>query len=154
VDAWAGTIDLTLPVTRLFEVSAEFYRGRAVGGLGGGIGQSVLLSGALTDPATSAQGLDSVGGWAQVKFKPRTNFQVNAALGQDNPFASELRLYPVVSSAYDEALARNRSWLANFIYKPRSNVVMSVEFRRLKTHELNPGANVANHLNLSLGYIF
>ena len=154
VDAWAGTIDLTLPVTRLFELSGEFYRGRAVGGLGGGIGQSVLLSGALTDPATSAHGLDSVGGWAQVKFKPRTNFQVNAALGQDNPFASELRLYPVVSSAYDEALARNRSWLANFIYKPRSDVVMSVEFRRLKTHELNPGANVANHLNLSLGYIF
>lgn len=154
VDAWASTIDFTLPLTRLFELSGEFYRGRAVGGLGGGIGQSVLFSGALTDPATSAHGLDSMGGWAQVKFKPRTNFQVNAALGQDNPFASELRLYPVVSSAYDEALARNRSWLANFIYKPRSDVVMSVEFRRLKTHELNPGTNVANHLNLSLGYIF
>jgi hypothetical protein len=154
VDAWASTVDLTLPITKLFELSGEFYRGSAVGGIGGGIGQGVLLSGDLTDPATTVHGLDSMGGWAQLKYKPRTNFQVNAALGQDNPFASELRLYPVVTSYYEEILARNRSWLVNFIYKPRSNVVMSMEFRRLKTVELDADHYGANHVNLSVGYIF
>jgi hypothetical protein len=154
VDSWAGTIDLTLPLTTRFELSGEFYRGRAVGGLGGGIGQTVLLSGSLIDPATSVHGLDSMGGWAQLKYKPRTNFQMNAALGQDNPFAGELGLYPGVPSSYAETLARNRSWLINFIYKPRSNVVMSIEYRRLRTIELSADRNVANHVNLSLGYIF
>jgi hypothetical protein len=154
VDSWAGTIDLTLPLTTRFELSGEFYRGRAVGGLGGGIGQTVLLSGSLIDPATSVHGLDSIGGWAQLKYKPRTNFQINTALGQDNPFAGELGLYPGVPSSYGETLARNRSWLINFIYKPRSDVVMSMEYRRLRTIELGADRNVANHVNLSLGYIF
>jgi hypothetical protein len=154
VDSWASTVDLTLPITRLFELSGEFYRGSGVGGLGGGIGQSILFSGSLIDPATTVHGLDSMGGWAQLKYKPRTNFQVNAAFGQDNPFASELRLYPIVTSYYAETLARNRSWLVNFIYKPRSNVVMSMEFRRLKTVELDADRYGANHVNLSVGYIF
>jgi hypothetical protein len=154
VDSWAGTIDVTLLLTTRFELSGEFYRGRAVGGLGGGIGQTVLLSGSLIDPATSVHGLDSMGGWAQLKYKPRTNFQMNAALGHDNPFAGELGLYPGVPSSYAKTLARNRSWLINFIYKPRSNVVMSMEYRRLRTIELGADRNVANHVNLSLGYIF
>ena len=45
VDGWAGTADLTLPLGKRFEFTGEFYRGRAVAGLGGGIGQSVLLNG-------------------------------------------------------------------------------------------------------------
>jgi len=154
VDSWAGTIDLMLPLTTRFELSGEFYRGRAVGGIGGGIGQTALFSGPLVAPSTSVHGLDSMGGWAQLKYKPRTNFQVNAALGQDNPFASELRFYPGVSSFYTQTLATNRSWLINFIYKPRSDLLMSMEFRRLRTIELAGARDVANHVNLSLGYIF
>ena len=154
VDAWASTIDFMVPLAHLFELSGEFYRGRAVGGLSGGLGQSVGLSGPLIDPGTTVHGLDSMGGWAQLKLKPRTNFQFNVAFGQDNPFASELRLYPVIPSEYDEPLTRNRSWLVNFIYQPRSNVVMSVEFRRLKTFDLGSEPYPANHVNLSLGYIF
>ena len=45
VDGWAGTADLTLPLGKRFEFTGEFYRGRAVAGFGGGIGQSVLLNG-------------------------------------------------------------------------------------------------------------
>jgi hypothetical protein len=154
IDAWVSTVDLTLPITKLFEFSGEFYRGNAVGGLGGGIGQSVLFSGSLIDPGTAVHGLDSMGGWTQLKYKPRTNFQVNAALGLDNPFANELRQFPLVTSYFDETYARNRSWLVNFIYEPRSNLMLSMEYRRLKTSELDEEAYGANHINLSVGYIF
>ena len=75
-------------------MTGEFYRGRAVGGLGGAIGQTILLSGPIADPATEIQGLDSLGGWVQLKYKPVANFEVNFAYGQDNPFAGELRMYP------------------------------------------------------------
>jgi len=71
VDGWAGTTDVTLPLGKLFEFTGEFYRGRAVAGLGGGIGQGILFAGSFTDPATTFKGLDSMGGWAQLKVKPR-----------------------------------------------------------------------------------
>jgi len=153
VDGWTGTTDVTLPLGKLFELSGEFYRGRAVGGFGGGIGQSVLLTGAFSDPATSFRGLDSMGGWAQLKFKPRTNFEINGAIGLDNPFANELRHFNA-NTIYPNTYTRNLSPLVNFIYQLRSDILFSTEYRRLQTTVLDNGSNKANVLNLSLGYIF
>src|ERR1700675_3768549 len=59
VDGWAGVTDVTVPLGEFLDFSAEFYRGRAVGGLGGGVGQSILLSGPIYNPATAVHGLDS-----------------------------------------------------------------------------------------------
>jgi hypothetical protein len=154
VDGWAGTTDLTVPLGRHFDVSAEFYRGRAVGGLGGAIGQDVLLSGYLTDSTTTVQGLESMGGWVQLKFKPTANFEVNGAVGQDNPFASELRRFPASPSYYGTLLSKNLSPFVNFIYQPRSDVLFSVEYRRLQTFVLDANSQSANHVNLSVGYVF
>ena len=153
VDGWAGTTDVTLPLGKLFEFAGAFYRGRAVAGLGGGIGQDILFAGSFVNPATTFKGLDSMGGWAQLKFKPRSNFEINGALGLDNPFAGELRSYssnPYLRGSY----TRNLSPLVNFIYQVRSDVLFSTEYRRLHTAVLDSGSNSANHINLSLGYIF
>ena len=153
VDGWAGTTDVTLPLGRLFEFTGEFYRGRAVAGLGGGIGQSILFTGPFESQATTFKGLDSMGGWAQLKFKPRTNFEINAAIGLDNPFASELRSYNT-NPIYEDSYTRNLSPLVNFIYQVRSDLLFSTEYRRLQTSVLDKNTNSANHINLSLGYIF
>lgn len=154
VNGWASTIDVLLPLGKYFDLSGEFYRGAAVAGLGGGIGQSVLISGYFTDPSTTIKGLDSMGGWVQLKFKPKTNFEVNGAFGQDNPFAGELRRFPQSPSYFGESLARNLTPFVNFIYQPRSDVMFSVEYRRLQTYMLDGGANTANHVAASVGYIF
>ncbi|MBZ5528103.1 MAG: hypothetical protein LAN71_09415 [Acidobacteriia bacterium] len=154
VDAWTGTADALLPLGKFFDLSGEFYRGRAVGGLGGAIGQTVLVSGLLADPATMVQGLNSMGGWVQLKFKPRAKFEINAAYGQDNPFASQIRLFSSLPIFYESVLARNQATLANFIYQPRSDVLFSVEYRHLRTTESYGEFNTANHLNVVLGYTF
>jgi len=154
VDSWAGTTDLTLPLGQFFQFTGEFYRGRAVAGLGGAIGQDALMSGSIVSAATTIRGLDSEGGWAQLKFKPKPKFEVNGAFGQDSPFASEIHLYPVVTSKYGGGLIQNRSWFVNFIYQPRSDMLFSTEFRRLKTNESDGSFNTVNHLNLSVAYIF
>jgi hypothetical protein len=153
VNGWAGTTDVTLPLGKLFEFTGEFYRGRAVAGLGGGIGQSVLLNGQFFTPATTFRGLDSMGGWAQLKFKPKAKFEINAALGLDNPFAGEMRQYEA-NSIYPTSYSRNLTPLVNFIYQVRSDFLFSVEYRHIKTSVLDSGSNSANHINLSLGYIF
>jgi hypothetical protein len=155
VDGWAGTTDVTVPLGNLFDVSGEFYRGRSLGGLGGGIGQSILLSGPITDPSTAIHGLDSMGGWIQLKFKPKANFEVNFAYGQDNPFASELRAFPASTVYYDgSSLSRNLSPFVNFIYRVRSDVLFSGEYRRLQTYTLDSNPSTANQIGVSLGYVF
>jgi hypothetical protein len=154
VNGWASTFDVLVPLGKYFNLSGEFYRGAAVAGLGGGIGQSILTSGPFTDPATTIKGLDSMGGWMQLKFKPKTNFEINGAFGQDNPFAGELRRFPGSPSYFGESVARNLTPFVNFIYQPRSDVLFSVEYRRLQTYVLDSSANTANHVAASVGYIF
>ena len=154
VDGWAGTADLTLPLGKRFEFTGAFYRGRAVGGIGGGIGQSVLLNGPFGNTATAFRGLDSMGGWAQLKFRLKSNFEINGAFGSDNPFAGELRQYNA-NTIYPGSYTRNLSPLVNFIYQIRSDILISTEYHATwKSTVLDSGSFTANHVNLSLGYIF
>jgi hypothetical protein len=155
VDGWVGTTDVTVPLGTYFDLTGEFYRGRSVGGLGGGIGQSILLSGPITDPGTAIHGLDSLGGWVQLKYKPKANFEVNFAVGQDDPFSSELRLFPASANYYGgSSLSRNLSPFVNFIYRVRSDVLFSAEYRRLQTYDLDSSPYTANQISISLGYLF
>ena len=155
VDGWAGTTDLTLPLGKMFTFAGEFYRGSAVAGLGGGIGQDVLIgSGSFLSPSTTVTGLHSLGGWSQLKFKPRPKIEFNGAFGQDNPLASQERLYQSYPDFYDTLLARNRSAFVNCIYQPRSDMLFSVEYRRIRTFEIEGDSYIANQVNLSVGYIF
>jgi len=154
IDAWASTMDVTLPLGKMLAFTGEFYRGRALGGLGGGIRQSVLWNGSLSDPRTEIYGLNSIGGWAQLKLKATPKLQFNGAFGQDNPFASELRKFASNPIYYRNPIAKNQSAFVNFIYQPRSPVVLSFEYRWLKTYTLDSSANTANLLNVSMGFIF
>ena len=81
VDGWAGTADLTLPLGKRFEFTGAFYRGRAVAGLGRRNWAKRPAQRLVRVPATTFRGLDSMGGWAQLKFKVKSNFEINGALG-------------------------------------------------------------------------
>jgi regulator of replication initiation timing len=154
INAWTTTADLTVPLGNLFQFSGEFYRGNATGGLGGGIGQSVVWNGNIYDAGTVVHGLDSAGGWVQLKFRPNPKFEINGALGDDNPFASELQAYQGNPSYLGFLITRNFSPFVNFIYEPRANVVFSTEYRRLKTFILANDPQTANLVTLTVGYIF
>ena len=153
VDGWAGIADLTVPFGKRWEFTGEFYRGRAVAGLGGGIGQSVFPNGPFLALTTVFRGLDSLGGWAPVKYRVKPNLEINAAFGSDNPFAGELR--QSFGNFYDgEALSRNISPFVNFIYQLRSDILFSVEYQYFDTTILDSGSNRASHVNISVGYVF
>jgi hypothetical protein len=154
VDGWAGTAGVSMPLGVHFDVTGEFYRGRAVGGLGGAIGQTILLTGPIADPATQIYGLDSLGGWVQLKYKPVTGFEINFAYGQDNPYSGELRMFPASETYYGHLLSRNQTPFVNFIYRVRSDVLFSLEYRRLQTYLLTDDPRTANQTTLSVGYLF
>ena len=149
-----GRWTFSLPLGKNFGFTSQFYRGRAIGGLGGGIGQTVAWNGSLFDPTTQVAGMNSIGGWAQLKYKATTKLQFNGAFGMDNPFAGDLREYGGSQTYYTTPLARNQSAFVNFLYQPRSDIVLSLEYRRLKTFPLDSSANSANIVNFSVGYIF
>ena len=154
INGWAGMADWEIPLGQKIEFSGEFYRGVAIGGLGGGLGRSVLFSGNPLDPASLVRGLDSVGGWSQLKLKLTSKLEANGAFGLDNPMADDLRAFTAAQSYIDPSLAQNRSAFVNFVYRPRSNLLFSTEYRRLRTTLIDQNSQTAGQLNLMMGVLF
>ena len=154
MDAWAGTADWDVPLSNRFSLTGEFYRGRALGGLGGATGRSVLFSGPVTDPNSLLTGLNTIGGWTQMKFKATEAVEFNAAYGEDNPFASDLRRFPIPYGYSYTHISRNQSELFNVIFRPRTDLLFSLEYRHIDTLETDGDKYTAGHLNLGVGVLF
>lgn len=155
VNGYAATLDWNVPLNRWFTLNGAFYRGSAIGGLGGGIGLSVLYSGPPANPYTQVQPLNTVGGWTQLKFQPTPRLEFNAAFGLENPFASDVRAFGESAESYgNPTLARNRGGFGNVIYRPRSDLLLSLEYRRLRTLSIYDYSNEASQLNLMMGILF
>ncbi|MGH9352837.1 MAG: hypothetical protein ACRD2G_11865 [Terriglobia bacterium] len=154
IPGWALTGDWNAPLGRWFNLSGEIYRGHAIGGLGAGTGRSVLYNGSLADPFTSVLGLNSVGGWGQLKFHPLERLEFNAAFGEDQSFASDIRSFQGARSYFNPLINMNQSGLFNVIFYPRSDLVLSLEYRRLRTTEIDNSIYRAGQVNLGIGVLF
>ena len=133
VDAWAGMTDWQIPIVRRLTLSGEFYRGRAVGGLGAAIGQTIVYGGNPCEPLYAIRGLDSAGGWSQLKFQLTPKLELNGVLAEDDAFAGDVRGFATDANNFGPILGRNRGALGNLVYRPRSDLLLSAEFRRLHT---------------------
>jgi len=153
VDGWAVATDWRIPLHRQLELSGELYRGKAVGGLGGGIGQSIIFSGSPSDPTSYFRPVNSAGGWSQLKFSATSRLEFNGVFGLDNPFSADLHAFPSPVGPYQLLLTANRSEMMNFIFRPRSDLLISGEYRHLNTSQLS-GNNSADQVNLSMGVLF
>ena len=154
VDSWAGMADWNLPVGNHFAFSGEFYRGRAIGGLGAAEGRSVLFDGPALNPASDIQALNTMGGWAQFKFRVNQKVEFNTAYGQDDPFSTDLHYFnQPISYAY-ASIAKNQNGFVNVIYRPRGDLLFALEYRFLDTLQITNQANKAGTVNASIGVLF
>jgi hypothetical protein len=154
IDAWAGMTDWQIPILRRLLLSGEFYRGRAVGGLGAAVGQTIVFGGSPIYPTTSIRGLDSAGGWSQLKFQLTPKLELNGVYAEDDAFAGDIRGFATDANNFGEILGRNRGSLGNLIYRPRSDLLLSAEFRRLHSFPIYSADSVTNQLNLAMGILF
>jgi hypothetical protein len=154
VDAWAGMADWQIPILPRVALSGEFYRGRGIGGLGGAIGTSILYGGDPRSPFTPIRGLNTAGGWAQLKFQATPKIEFNGVFAEDNAFAGDARGFATDQNNFGQILGRNRGALANVVFRPRSDLLLSAELRRLRTFPVYSSSNVANQVNLSIGILF
>jgi len=155
IDSWAGMADWKIPLAPRVILTGEFYRGRAIGGIGGGISQSIVYVANPSYSTNPVRGLDAIGGWSQLKFKATSRLELNAAVGLDNPRTGELRItavnQPPPSGPF---LVQNRGALANFVFRPRSNLLFSAEYEHLQTFQLNDVSNNGDQFGLIMGILF
>lgn len=155
IHSWAVTGDWHLPLSRWVEFSGEIYRGRSLGGLGGGLYKDILTG---ADPATGLSrtvGVETAGGWSQVKLSLSRFVEANAMFGLDDAFSSSFRsvVLPTGSNSLTTS-ARNSTVTGNLIFRPRQSIILSPEYRHLETWRYTGAPFVANIFTLSAGYQF
>jgi hypothetical protein len=154
VDAWAGMADWQIPILSRLNLSGEFYRGRGIGGLGGAIGTSILYGGNPYAPFTPIRGLNTAGGWTQLKVQATPKIEFNGVFAEDDAFAGDARGFATDQNNFGPILGRNRGTLGNIVFRPRSDLVLSAELRRFRTFPVYSSSSVTNQVNLTLGILF
>jgi hypothetical protein len=154
VDAWAGMADWQVPILPRIALSGEFYRGRGIGGLGAGIGTSIVYGGDYRIPLTPIRGLNTAGGWTQIKIQLTPKLELNGVVAQDDAFTDDIRGFATDQNSPMPILGRNRGALGNVVFRPRSDLVLSTELRRLRTFPVYTSGTSVNQVNLSLGILF
>ncbi len=153
-DSWAGTLDARLLLPARLEFSGSFYRGQALGGLGGGAYKDFAYKANSSSTGYYFRPLDDVGGWAQLKERLSERLEWNAAFGIDNAFADELRRYAVPGSTTYQNLSRNRTYTGNVIYSPSAYLQFSLEYRHLESSPILSAPASSNIIGLGAGYKF
>lgn len=154
IDAWAGMADWQVPVAPRLSWSGEFYRGKGIGGLGGGVGTSILFGSDPRNPYSPIRGLNDAGGWTQLKFQLTPKLELNGTVAQDNAFAGDARGFATDQNNFGLIIGRNRGAMGNVVFRPKSDLILSAEFRRLRTFPVYSSSSFANQLNLSMGILF
>lgn len=151
VDAWAASADWDMALHRALRFSGELYRGRAIGSLGGG---------AFKDYVSSAtehylNGLNAAGGWAQAKITFAPELEANVSAGLDNAYAGDLRdSDQAVGPGPYASLTRNATLVANVIYRPKTYLLLSTEFRQINSRWISGQSNEDRVFGVATGYIF
>jgi hypothetical protein len=153
-DSWAGTLDARLLLPARLEFTGSFYRGQALGGLGGGAYKDFAYKADSDSTGYYFRPLDDVGGWTQLKERLSERLEFNAAFGIDNAFADELRRYAVSGGTTYQNLARNRTYTGNVIYSPSSYLQFSLEYRHLESSPVLGLPAGSNIIGLGAGYKF
>jgi uncharacterized coiled-coil protein SlyX len=154
VHSWAVTGDWQVPIYKWFALSGEVYRGRALGGFGGGTYKDIFTGIDSVTGLTRTTGVATAGGWSQLKLSPSSTFQVNAAFGLDDAFSSNFDGFNSPTTGTSLLNTRNSSVVGNLIYRPKSYLILSPEYRRIQTWPYSGPPSIANVFTITAGYEF
>jgi len=157
VAGWAGTLDWKFPLFPRTELSGEFFTGRGIDGLGGlpfspATPQNPTYYAMFTAPQVA--NLGSIGGWSQLKMKLDARSEINVAAGTGGRNSSQLRQVSLFDAFALTVPARNEMIFTNYIFKPRSDLLFSAEYRRLRTYDVNGSPSSAQQIGLAVGFLF
>lgn len=154
----AGAIaDWKFPLLSKLQLSGQFFTGKGFDGFGGLSLPAVQPQDYAHYLYTTAPTLASMrvlGGWSQLKFTLNSRSEFNAAGGVGARDAGRLR----AAAQFDPLLlpvpTNNQIFFFNYIFRPRSDLVFSAEYRHFHTSEIVGGRNVAGQVGLAAGFLF
>jgi hypothetical protein len=157
VEGWAATTDWKFGLLPRTELSGQFFTGRGIDGFGGlpenpYPPQNQLLYTQVTAPLLAEVGV--IGGWSQLKFRWSAQHEFNVAAGTGGRNSVGLRRVLGTNLPAPLIPARNQMMFANYIFRPRSDLVFSAEYRRIRTYEINGAPDIAGQVGLALGFLF
>lgn len=157
VHSWTSTLDWQIGLLRKLQLSGEFFTGKGMEGFGG-------VSLGLTPPANyynyiyvtlpALDTLTGIGGWGQLKYDANAKNEFNVAGGYGGLNSTGLRTLSATNQDFTTIPARNQTFLANYIIRPRSDLLFSVEYRHLRTFSVNGSPNIADIVGLAAGFQF
>ena len=153
---WAGILDWKFPLLPHTELSGQFFTGRGIDGFGGVPlspypPQNIIQYTAITSRVLADIGV--IGGWTQLKVKLNARSEFNAAAGSGGRNSQELRRL-LGYTAGNLIPARNEMLFVNYIFKPRSDLLFSAEYRRFHTYEVFGAPDIAGQVGLAVGFLF
>jgi hypothetical protein len=154
---WAATTDWKFVPLPRTEVSGQFFTGRGIDGFGGipenpYPPQNQFLYTAFTARLLGEVGV--IGGWSQLKYKWNARNEFNVAAGTGGRNSASLRQALSTSIPAPLVPARNEMIFANYVFRPRSDLVFSAEYRRIRTYEVTGAPDIAGQVGLAMGFLF
>lgn len=154
---WLGAVDWKFPMFSRTELSGEFFTGQGIDGFGGVPlspfpPANPFLYNTVTTHLLAEVG--SIGGWSQFKFRLNSRNEFNLAAGTAGRNSAKLRAIVVSDPSITFIPGRNQMLFANYIFKPRSDLLFSAEYRRLRTYEVFGSPDTAGQLGLAVGFLF
>ncbi len=157
VSGWGGILDWRFPLVPHTELSGEFFAGQGLDSLGGvpiPYIQTQDYNEYIQVGAPALARIPMMGGWSQLKFMLNSRNEFNVAIGAGDWKASELAAAAVLDPALARLSPRNEMLFANYIFRPRSDLLFSAEYRRLRTYPLSGVLATANQVGLAAGFLF
>jgi hypothetical protein len=154
---WGALADWNFPVLAHVSIAGEFFTGKGLDAFGGvpasySVGQTYSYQ-YVSAPGVAAIGM--IGGWSQVKYRLNSRHEFTAGVGTGNWNSGYLRYQVVENPSLSSILfPRNEMFFANYIYRPRSDLVFSGEYRRLRTYPTSGAAAIAGQFGLAAGFLF
>ncbi|MDR1385012.1 MAG: hypothetical protein LBJ67_14360 [Planctomycetaceae bacterium] len=144
-EIWAVNLDLTIPLTKRFRFTSEFYTGTNVSSSLAAIGQGIDLftpGNSGIDPRSA----DVTGGWLNLNFKATSKFQMNAGYCFEK--MDDILGTASISNTLYSARDKNQMLFMNGIYNWTGNFLTGLEVSQWQTdwHAYNPLTQTRNDL--------
>ena len=157
VEGWGAITDWKVGLLPRTELSGQFFTGRGIDGFGGLPEnpyplQNPVYYNAFVAPLLGNIGV--IGGWSQLKYRVNAQNEFNVAAGTGGRKSAALRQILRTNFSSPLVPARNEMIFANYIFRPRSDLIFSAEYRRLRTYEITGPPDRAGQVGLSVGFLF
>lgn len=137
VPYWAGGVDLSAALMEKVSLTGEFFRGVNLDDFLAGIGQGVN--------SVTNDGIDTIGGWAQLSYTPQEKYCFNLGYGIDSPKKRDLN---------PRNRCKNEVIFANVIYSLFKDIKLGLEYSYFQTKYLDADEGKNNKIITSVIYNF